>query len=107
MSPVQKPSSRPPIDDLDDEQSEVRARVTRSSTIIPPALGTGAPTRETTTVTPLVRPDRAQLGEVLIQAKALLATLPINSRRAQLLRLAIMRRDQILLEALLNNVHTA
>ncbi|MEZ4373267.1 MAG: hypothetical protein R3B07_20760 [Polyangiaceae bacterium] len=107
MSPIEKPSSRPPIEELDDEQSEVRARVTRSSTILPPALDTEAPARQTTAITPLAPPNRAQLGEVLVQAKALLATLPLKSRRAQLLRLAIMRRDQILLEALLANVQIA
>ncbi|MCA9626833.1 MAG: hypothetical protein KC766_04185 [Myxococcales bacterium] len=102
MSPVKKPSTRPSIGELEDEQSEVRARVTRSSTILPPAL----PPQPAQPI-PSYGRDPAQLAEVLVQAKALLATLPLKDRRAQLLRLAIMRRDQILLEALLANVHLA
>lgn len=106
MSPVEKPSSRPPIGALEDEQSEVRARVTRSTTILPPALDAEAPSRADSS-RPAYGRDPSQVAELLIQAKALLATLPLKSRRAQLLRLAVMRRDQILLEALITNVELA
>jgi len=105
MSPIKKPSSHPPIGNLEEEQSEIRCRPSRPDcqTILPP------PTQSRAATHPLFRNvvtlDRSRTSQgQLAAAQALLETLPASSRRAQLLRLAIVRRDQVLLEALLNNV---
>jgi hypothetical protein len=105
MSPIKKPSSHPPIGNLEEEQSEIRCRPSRPDcqTMLPPAAQSREETRSL--FQNVVQLDRSHTIQAqLIAAKALLETLQPTSRRAQLLRLAIVRRDQVLLEALLNDV---
>lgn len=97
MSP--SPRRTPPPDEptsdaeLDDERSTVRARVSRASAVPP------APT-----------PDRQQrMGRIDLKvrmAEVLLQDLPPTEPKARLLRVAIVRRDETLIDAILAELAT-
>lgn len=86
-SATKTPSPPAPPDDADiaDERSSVRPRVEAP----------GAPASDGVT-------RRASVDALIRRAKVLLADLPSGDRRSNLLKLAITRRDEVLLDRLLS-----
>ena len=93
MSPIRRspPPSDPPLNDATfDEQSEVRPRLE------PAPSGSARPTAEDARASRAVR-----LELKLRMAKVLLADLAPLDDRGRLLRIAIVRRDEVLLDGIL------
>jgi hypothetical protein len=92
MSPrrlVPSPSSRPPAATADDERSTVRRRASATMPAVRPSVQPGAD-------------DRSVRVEGKVQrALELLAPAAPNDSRLRLVRLAALRRDEVLLDGLL------
>jgi hypothetical protein len=91
--PIRSRSSSSP-----DDQSSVRERtpVPSASPSVPPASPSVPPPPPGAQPTP-----RARLEQKLVLARSLLARLPLTDDRARLLHIAVLRRDESLLDGVL------
>jgi hypothetical protein len=92
------PVRRDEKDSTGDDGSAIRER----STSVRPAAS--APPRTVTSATGSVAAARGRLEEKLRTGRALLASLPAGDDRARLLHVAIMRRDESLLDGVLSSL---
>lgn len=90
--PVRRDEKGEPVDD----GSAVRERSTRPTSSLPPA---SIPAR--TAVSMSAGAARERLEQKIKKGRALLANLPAGDDRARLLHVALMRRDESLLDGVL------